>query len=391
MKILMLLENEYLNDSRVIKEVQTLNNAGHDVIVATSTTSDLPSVEKNENCIILRRRISQLILKSSIGALKVPFYFNFWRKYVSDVLNNYTIDVIHIHDLPLCQIGIEFKNKHKIKLVVDLHENWPALLAVSSHTNTFIGIILSSQKQWRRYEKKCCQSADRIITVVHEMKERISKLDIPPEKIIILENTPSILSVKELKFERDERYFTLIYVGGISFHRGLQYAIAGLKLLVPELPVRLWIAGNGRYVATLKDQIKNLQLEKYVEFWGILTKSEIEDLHKKADFGLIPHIRSEQSDNSSPNKLFEYMAAGLPVLASNCTSVKRVLDNTQAGLTYVYDSSSDFTNVVRSLYKNRKRSDIFAENGKRAIRERYNWEKGSFSLVKLYSDLGISQ
>jgi len=63
MKILMLLENEYLNDSRVIKEVQTLNNAGHDVIVATSTISDLPSVEKNENCIILRRRISQLILK----------------------------------------------------------------------------------------------------------------------------------------------------------------------------------------------------------------------------------------------------------------------------------------------------------------------------------------
>jgi glycosyltransferase involved in cell wall biosynthesis len=389
MKILMLLENEYLKDSRVIKEVQTLNNAGHDVIIATSTTSDLPSVEKSENCIILRRRIPQLILKSSVGALKVPFYFNFWRKYVSEVLHKHTIDVIHIHDLPLCRIGIEFKNKNKIKLVVDLHENWPALLAVSSHTNTLIGRILSSQKQWRRYEKKCCQSADRIITVVHEMKERISKLGIPSEKIFILENTPSILSVKELKFERDERYFTLIYVGGISFHRGLQYAISGLKLLVPELPVRLWIAGNGKYVAMLKNQIKNLQLEKYVEFLGILTKAEIEDLHKKADFGLIPHIRSEQSDNSSPNKLFEYMAAGLPVLASNCTSVKRVLDNTQAGLTYVYDSSSDFSNVVRSLYYDRIRSDIFAENGRRAIREKYNWEKGSFSLVKLYSDLGL--
>ena len=387
MKILMLLEHEFLKDSRVVKEVQTLNYAGHDVIIATSTTSDLPAIEKRENCIIYRKKIPRLIFKSSVGALKVPFYFNFWRQFVADICHTYNIDAIHIHDLPLAQIGIELKRKYKIKLIIDLHENWPALLAVSSHTKTFFGKILSSQKQWRRYEKSCSESADRIITVVHEMKERISKLGIPAKKIFVLENTPSILSVKELKFERDKSYLTIIYTGGISFHRGLQFTITGLKFLVPELKIRLWIVGDGGYVVRLKSIVKNLELEEYVKFFGLLTKSEIDELMNKADLGLIPHIRSEQSDNSSPNKLFEYMAAGLPVLASNCISVKRVLNETLAGLTYIFDSSSDFTTVVRSIYNDRKTLDTFSENGKRAIREKYNWEKSSISLVELYSDL----
>jgi glycosyltransferase involved in cell wall biosynthesis len=223
------------------------------------------------------------------------------------------------------------------------------------------------------------------------MKDRISKSGIDPTKIYVLENTPYINSVKQLIFEKDEKFLTLAYVGGVSFHRGLQYVINGMSMLQPDIPVRLWIAGNGRYVDILKDQVKKLKLENSVKFFGVLNKTEIDDMLKKSDFGLIPHIRSEQSDNSSPNKLFEYMAAGLPVLASDCLSIKRIIDNTQAGVTYVFDSSSDFTNVVRSLYSDHEKSLLFSENGKKAVLERYNWEKSSVSLVRLYSDLDLTK
>jgi glycosyltransferase involved in cell wall biosynthesis len=108
---------------------------------------------------------------------------------------------------------------------------------------------------------------------------------------------------------------------------------------------------------------------------------------KRADLGLIPHIRSEQSDNSSPNKLFDYMASGLPVLSSDCTSVKRVIDETNSGMTYVFDSPSDFASVVRELYDHRDKLSICSKNGKKAIREKYNWHRSSRSLIKLYSDL----
>lgn len=383
----MLLENEFLKDFRVEKEVQTLFKAGHEVIVAAINSSDLPYEEKRGNCIILRKSISKFIVKSSVGALKVPVYFNFWRRYLRDILKDYKIDAIHIHDLPLCRIGVEVKQRYRIKLVIDLHENWPALLRVSIHTNTFFGKILSSEKQWRSYEKFCAREADGIITVVDEMKERISKLGIPAEKIFVLENTPENDSLNELKYERDERFFTLIYIGGISFHRGLQHVINGIRLLVPELPVRLWIAGDGKFSDSLKDQVKNLHLQNYVEFFGMVTKEETENLMKKADLGLIPHIRSEQSDNSSPNKLFDYMAAGLPVLASDCISVKRVLNESNAGTTYVFDSPPDFASIVKGLYNDREKSEIFALNGKKAIKEKYNWQQSSVSLVRLYSNL----
>jgi glycosyltransferase involved in cell wall biosynthesis len=387
MRILMLLENEFRRDSRVEKEIQTLFYAGHEIIVAAINQSGLPYQERRENCTVFRKIISKFILKSSVGALKFPCYFNFWRRYVNELFKKYKFDAIHIHDLPLAIVGIEIKQRYKAKLVLDFHENWPALLSVSSHTNTFFGKILSSENEWRTYEKRCAGKADRIITVVSEMKNRISKLGVPAEKIYILENTPQIATENEIKHERDEKFFTLVYIGGISFHRGLQYVINGINLITNEVPVRLWIAGDGKYTNNIKEQVTVLGLHDIVEFFGLLPKDKTEDLMKKADAGLIPHIRSEQSDNSSPNKLYEYMAAGLPVLASDSASVKRIINETDTGVTYVFDSPDDFAIALKRLYIDPEKRAVYASNGKKAVAERYNWDKSSGSLVNLYSCL----
>jgi glycosyltransferase involved in cell wall biosynthesis len=387
MRILMLLENEFRRDSRVEKEIQTLFNAGHEIIVAAINQTGLPYQERKENCTVFRKTISKFILKSGVGALKFPFYFNFWRKYVNELFKKYKFDAIHIHDLPLAKVGIEIKQRYKAKLVLDFHENWPALLSVSSHTNTFFGKMLSSENQWRTYEKRCAGEADRIITVVSEMKNRISKLGVSDEKIYILENTPRIITGNEIKFERDERFFTLVYIGGISFHRGLQYVIMGINLIVRELPVRLWIAGDGKYISVLKDMVHEMLLEENICFFGMVSKEKTDDLMRKADLGLIPHLKSEQSDNSSPNKLFEYMAAGLPVLASNCNSVKRVIEETNSGSTYIFDSPDDFASVVKRLCNDKEKATIYASSGRKAINEKYNWEQSSSALVNLYSGL----
>jgi len=387
MRILMLLENEYLRDSRVEKEVQSLFKAGNEIIVAAINQSDLPYEERRENCTVLRKTISRFILKSSVGALKFPFYFNFWRRYVNELFKIYKFDAIHIHDLPLAIVGIEMKQKYKTKLILDFHENWPALLSVSGHTNTFFGKLLSSENQWRSYEERCARKSDMIITVVSEMKNRISELGIPPEKIYILENTPQITTENEIKYERDERFFTLVYIGGISFHRGLQHVINGISQITNEVPVRLWIAGDGKYSTVLKEQVTVLGLHDRVKFFGQLPKDKTKDLMKKADAGLVPHIRSEQSDNSSPNKLYEYMAAGLPVLASDSISVKRIINETDTGLTYVFDSPDDFAVALKRLYRHHEKRAIFASNGKKAIMKKYNWDYNSASLVNLYSRL----
>ena len=98
--------------------------------------------------IIHRKKITPFIYKSSVGCLKFPFYFNFWRKYISGLFEKENFDVIHIHDLPLSRIGVEMKKKFNARLVIDLHENWPALIKTAAHTQTFLGKLLSSNRQW---------------------------------------------------------------------------------------------------------------------------------------------------------------------------------------------------------------------------------------------------
>jgi glycosyltransferase involved in cell wall biosynthesis len=79
------------------------------------------------------------------------------------------------------------------------------------------------------------------------------------------------------------------------------------------------------------------------------------------------------------------MAAGLPVLSSNCISVKRILDETHAGETYIFDSPADFANTVKRLFRERENSYLYGLNGQKAVRDTYNWQQSSSSLLNIYS------
>jgi len=337
MNILMLLENDYLSDFRVQKEVQSLREAGHRLTVAAVTSGEVPYRTERVDCLLFRKKMPSVIRKASVGALKFPFYFNFWFSYVTDILNDHKADVVHIHDLPLARVGTRLKEKYGATFVLDLHENWPDFLEVSQHTKSLAGRLLSSTARWRRYEKESVRQADHVITVVAEMKDRLVWKGAPEDKIIILENTPPLSSVTN-STPGESEVFNLVYVGGVTQHRGLQYVIRGLALMEKGLKWHFTVAGDGRYLPELKALTVRLGIHDRVSFEGNIAKREAENLISRSDLAVLPHVRSVQSDNSSPNKLFEYMAAGIPVLASNCISIKRVIDETDSGVTYVDDS-----------------------------------------------------
>jgi glycosyltransferase involved in cell wall biosynthesis len=388
MVILMLLENDFLTDYRVRKEVISLVAEKHRVIVAGITKYQAVFKEDQPECILYRKKIPVFYYKSSVGALKFPFYFNFWHRYIRRILKSEKIDVIHVHDLPLAKVGIEFRDKYKIKMVLDLHENWPGFLEVSQHTQTILGRILSSGKQWRSFEKMCCSQADAVITVVQEMKARIINIGIDPGKVFILENTPLLKKPEKKKNRSPNKIITLIYIGGVTFHRGIQYILEGLTLIRHKSGVELIIAGDGRYLQNLKDLSSTLGLsDDIVKFTGNVTKPAAERLMSESDIALLPHIRSEQTDNSSPNKLYEYMSAGLPIIASDCLSVKRILEETGAGIIYTYNSPKDFAEKVNLLINDNHLMQKMGENGIASYHNKYNWENSSIELKRIYRSL----
>jgi len=389
MKILMLLESEFPPDRRVENEISALSEAGHEVHLACFTRKNRQREELFGDAVIHRMPIRIFTYKSSVASLKFPFYFRFWRRFISSLISNQIFDVVHVHDLPLCMIGSEIKNIYNIPLIIDLHENWPGLLRVSPHTKTLLGRLLCNIDEWENYEKRYVRIADKVIVVVREAAERLMKLSIPEQKIEIVSNTINIKDFhtipKTWKMSPGKKI--MIYEGGITFHRGIQYVLKALaKLGSGASDIEFWIVGSGKYQEKLGNLSDELHLNDVVRFLGWQPQEKVYELISNADIAVIPHIKSSHTDNTIPHKLFHYMYAGLPILASDCAPMVRIINETSAGHTYKYDNTDELANKIKLLLN--RESFSKPTNGKEWVMKKYNWDIDKLRLIDTYNQLG---
>lgn len=388
MKILMVLESEFPPDVRVENEMLALTEAGHQVHLACSTRKNRPENDLFGKSVIHRKTITSFIYKSSVGCLKFPFYFNFWRKFIFGICTKERFDVIHINDLPLSKIGIEVKRKFNTRLVIDLHENWPALLKTAAHTQTIAGRLLSSNKQWIDYERKMLPEADKVITIIEEARDRIAGLGIEPCKISIVSNTINFenLSVQVRKKKTDD--FTIFYGGAINRHRGLQIVLESMRMCAEkEINIRLRIVGEGSFRKKLEELSDVLKINSRVQFWGHKPFHEMFELLAESDVAIIPHIRTDNNDASSPNKLYQYMYLNKPIISSDCTSLKRIINETNTGFIYKNDSPEELFLLLQKLTTDKKILEEINGNGRKAVLEKYNWNIDKSRLIEAYREL----
>jgi len=382
MKILMLLESNFPPDTRVENEIKALTESGHEVHIACIKTARDLSEKSFGKATIHRALLSEFLRKSSTGALIFPFYFHFWRKFVNDLFGFYQFDAIHVHDLPLAVIGYEMKKKFGVKFILDLHENWPGLLAISEHLQTFPGNLLFSLKEWTKYEKKYVNLADKVIVVVDEAKDRIASLGVDKGRIHVVSNT---LNLEESRFGilkevSDKIIFT--YAGGVTYHRGLQYVLEAAALLAGER-FEIWIVGDGRYLNTLKKQASLLGLDDQIRFWGRKSQAELLDLVCESDVALIPHVKSAHTDSTIPHKLFQYMYAEKPVLASDCIPVMRIIKETRSGWVYPWSDVEQLASFMKKIINNEFDLKDYAQ-GKSFVANKYNWDVDKLNLLMIY-------
>lgn len=389
MKVLMILDHVFPPDTRVENEIASLSAAGNDVHIACFAQEGKPLLEKTATCTIHRKKISKFTFKASVGVLKFPFYFDFWRKFVKELFAENNFDVIHIHDLPLAKIGLEAKKKYNVRYILDLHENWPVLLQLSQHTNTFLGKLLSTNKQWVDYEKEMCKKADKIIVVVDEAKDRIASLGVDENKIFIVSNTLDInqFDVIERKcFNKNG--FRMIYVGGINYHRGIQYVIDAIALLNERnVHVHFDLVGDGRYLENIKQRIKDKHVEDNVIVHGFKKYTQIPEVYENASLAIIPHVKSGHTDNTIPHKIFQYLYAEIPILTSNCNPLERIVNETHSGISYHYDNPEELAAIIEDLYNNPEKLNDYIHDGRKAVIEKYNWAVDGAKLIELYRSI----
>jgi glycosyltransferase involved in cell wall biosynthesis len=383
----MVLDRTFPPDIRVEHEVNSLLKAGHTVHIACFSFTDEPVRENWNGATIHRKKISSFIHKTSVGCLKFPFYFNFWRSFVTQLSLEYQFDAVHIHDLPLAKIGLELKQEKSIRFVLDLHENWPGLLTIAEHVQGFLGKLLSSTKQWRAYEKQMVKSADDVIVVVEESKERLAPFADDPEKIHVVSNTPVLSELEKLRKTepKDHDNLVLFYGGGATKHRGLQSVIKALARMGNK-DIEFWIVGDGSYLTKLKELASELKVEEQVRFWGWKTLDEMTELMLKSDVLVIPHKKSEHTDSTIPHKLFQYMLTGKPILATNCIPIERIIKETNSGFIYEFDDPQSFEKEVNYIYDKWLNNEKLTMNGVEPVLEKYNWSNDEKALLNIYTD-----
>jgi len=393
-KIGMLLDGEFPPDTRIENEMRSLAEAGYDVHLLCYDFSGANKKTENFDDRITIHRIkvsSQFHKKFNPLALVLPFYFSFWFKHSVDFIKKNQLDIIHVHDLRLAEIGNRIKKKLNIPYILDLHENWPAGLSVYAFSNSLLGKMIVSIKRWERYEQKQVNYADAVITVIEEMSRRINALGVAENKIFTVPNYISLNFFDSGKIkatlEKKPEEISLFYSGGFDAHRGLDTLIKAMKIVQPKNPrIQLHLIGGGR----TEQELKNLALQEKitnVKFYGLQPDRKLPSFMETCDIGIVPHKKNEQTDNTIPHKLFQYLWKQKPVIVSDCKPLKRLVEEMECGLIFKSGDEKDLADKIISLVEKKKTMKQMGKNGNKFILEKYNWKRSERKLIELYRQI----
>lgn len=393
----MILDNEFTGDLRVENEVATLQNDGHQVFVLCLNYGSKKKSEEFSGAKIIRIPLSLFVKNKLRGLNNTVFniYPIFWAIQIRKFILQNKIEALHIHDLWMLESAFRGNENFNLPIISDLHENFVHALNYYKYANTFPGNILISKKRWKQSEIDWTKKATHIITVIEEAVERYKSLGIANDKISVVANYVNLESflaspIDEAIVSKYKDDFTITYVGGFDIHRGLESTIRAIpKILEIIKNVRLVLVGGGSNLETLRELSKELNIEEHISFEGWQPHEKLSSYIKACDLSLIPHLKSVHTDNTIPHKLFQYMIFEKPVVATNCNPLKRILDETKAGVVYESGNENDLAKKIIELYQNPELRNTMGAKGKEAVLSKYNWNKTSNELVSLYSTIEL--
>lgn len=410
----MVLDQPFPPDARVEREALCLAQAGYEVFLLSLVSEHYPvgaSVHQDAFTVVrvdpdaLRFPVlgvpTRLPYKGLIKALaaSVLNWDMAWKHLIDQFVTQYRLDSLHVHDLRLGSTALAVAKKHHLPLVLDLHENYPALMELfKGRTNPARG--QRQRQRWDRIQRDCVLEADQVITVSDEMKTILQHQGCPSNKITVLPNTVDIDKFlqtpgpdKSLR-ARVAGKQVLTYIGNINgVHRGVHTVLEAMPKLLAQFPnLFLILAGAYRpdYKAQLDEQIEAHHLAEHVMFTGRLDESEFRAFIEVADLCLCPHIANDQTNTGIPNKVYLYHLWEKAIVASNFKPMKTYMDRTQGGLCYPSGSADGLAQAVTRLLTDEALRRAAGTHGAQAVKDTYNWHQTAQALRRLYMELGIA-
>ena len=390
----MILDAPFPPDPRVENEAVSLVKGGHNVFLFCLHYGDKEEDEIVNTIQVKRYKSNKLLYKLSALAYTFPFYTMCMKRKIKHFLVQNKIEAIHIHDIRIAAAVFKANKKLKLKTVLDLHDNMPEIMKWYPHVQKFPGKYLIFPSVWKRKERTFVRKADKVVTVSQEFIDEVkSRIPFKENKIVLVPNTVRKSFYKKAIINSSiiKKYtsnFVLLYLGDTGLRRGLLTAITAIPLLKNNIPnIKLVIVGSNTTDAVLKEKVASLGIEKYVDFQGWQNVALFPSYIATSNICISPLNRNIQHDVAYANKLFQYMSFSKPLLVSNATAQKKLVNKVQCGLVHAEKNAADFAEKTLELHKNSTMCTTFGVNGKQFIENEFCWEKTSQNLLQLYTQL----
>ena len=380
MKILYIWDADYPWDVRVEKICTSLLNRGNEVYIAARNLKRRPEYEKRDGLHICR-------LKSYRNdrvnyALSFPAFFSpFWKRFIDAIVVTHGIEMIIVRDLPLAIAGIWAGRRHAVPVMLDMAEDYVALIRDIWKARKFKGFNLVVRNPYlaRMVERYAFKNVDHVLIVVNEALQTVVSGGGDPGRVTIVGNTPSLKAFGNSAGPANDhlglisRRFSAIYTGGIQLGRGIQTVLEALPEIVKKIPDFLFVVvGDGYASNHLRTMVREKRLADQVLWAGWVDHEKVFDYIKASKVGLIPHLVSDHVNTTVPNKIFDYMGCGIPVLCSDSDPMKRIVAEERCGLTFKSGNAQDLARTIVELHETEFQ---YGARGAEAVKRKYNWEE----------------
>jgi glycosyltransferase involved in cell wall biosynthesis len=214
---------------------------------------------------------------------------------------------------------------HGLPWVVDVRDLWIDAAASLDEISPGEPLIRLS----RYFQRLVFGLADLILTTTPEMRSQIATKypTVSPEETAVV---PNGVDVSRFASDDDPAEPRIIYTGNLGHAQNLETCIRAMRYV--ETDVTFWIVGDGDRRSALEALTAELGLEDAVEFVGLVDRDRVPGLLGSSSVGVAPIEASDELSYAVPTKAYEYMASGLPVVATGTGAVERLLAESDAGV-----------------------------------------------------------
>jgi glycosyltransferase involved in cell wall biosynthesis len=285
-------------------------------------------------------------------------------------------DLYQFHDPELLPVGFVLRLTGKI-VVYDAHEEVPEDILTKSYIPRFTRRTVA----WLAgvMELTLTFFLGGVVAATAAIARRF-----PPEKTALVQNFPTNLNSEPVPSRpHPERPPVVLYIGGITLIRGIKEMIQAMTFLPGDLNAKLVLAACFS-PPELEEEVRQMPGWSHIECVGWQSMPKMAELLGQARVGLVLFHPVPNHTEAQPHKLFEYMSAGVPIVASDFPLWRKIIGDAQCGLLVDPLKPCAIAEAIQWLLEHPEEGEAMGRRGQLAVKSVYNWDNESQQLLNLY-------